>query len=298
MKIRFCTFYFSGTGNTWWVVKEFTRLLKANGHDAEMLSIEKDKALDIDFLKQKLQESTGIGIAYPIHSSDAPNIVWDFLDIMIEARQANDLDQNPHQFGYVLTSMTHFSGDGALVLSEKMKKAGLKLKYATNIRMTSNLSVPVLHWDPLPETEYEIRKSQAIQKIKQFVEDIREGKHSMEGRNNPIGKIGGWCQRVLQNFTPLMDRLLKFTVDHEKCNQCLTCMKYCPTENIALEKGKIKFGNKCTHCMRCYNYCPTSAIHTKVGNCDPQKYKRFKGPSKDFQLDLIADPKKPDNSSQ
>lgn len=261
-----------------------------------MYSIEKRNTKDTSFLKQKLQESKGIGIAYPIYGSDAPNIVKEFLNTMIEAQRDKFTNQNKHQFGYVITSMALWSGDGALALADKMKELGLELKYATNIKMTSNISVPGFHLDPVPETEYDKRKTKAIEKIQQFIEDMLEESPHLEGKINPISKIGGWGQRTVKDHTPLLDILLSFTVDHEKCNKCLTCIKYCPTENISIEEGEIKFGNKCTYCMRCYNFCPTSAIHTEKRTCDPEEYKRFKGPSEDFHLDKIAHTKNPKNT--
>ncbi len=37
--MKFSTFYFSGTGNTKWVVEQFNNIIANNGHKAEMLQL-------------------------------------------------------------------------------------------------------------------------------------------------------------------------------------------------------------------------------------------------------------------
>ncbi len=56
--------------------------------------------------------------------------------------------------------------------------------------------------------------------------------------------------------------LLKFTVMDDKCKKCGLCVKACPVDAIAWEKGtvaKIDL-DKCTECTSCYDACPFMAI--------------------------------------
>ena len=50
---------------------------------------------------------------------------------------------------------------------------------------------------------------------------------------------------------------------NEHCVNCNKCVNICPTNNITVKDGKIKFGGKCLMCMRCAHLCPTDAI--KIG---------------------------------
>jgi ferredoxin len=53
----------------------------------------------------------------------------------------------------------------------------------------------------------------------------------------------------------------KLTVDTDRCTQCKTCVKLCPTRNISLdEDGYPSFGEACEVCMRCLCFCPVEAI--------------------------------------
>ena len=71
-------YYFSGTGNTEKVVKEYVKNLEALGVTVEARKIEaehvNDKAKNID-----LSEFDLLGVAYPIHAFNAPSIVLKFL---------------------------------------------------------------------------------------------------------------------------------------------------------------------------------------------------------------------------
>jgi ferredoxin len=47
------------------------------------------------------------------------------------------------------------------------------------------------------------------------------------------------------------------------CNFCRVCAKTCPTRNIRIEGGKVRFGSSCTVCYRCINACPRQAVHLR-----------------------------------
>lgn len=46
----------------------------------------------------------------------------------------------------------------------------------------------------------------------------------------------------------------------EDCMQCGKCIAICPAGNIALEDGKVRFGDRCVACLGCYHRCPQKAI--------------------------------------
>ncbi|MGB9868078.1 MAG: EFR1 family ferrodoxin [Bacillota bacterium] len=50
-----------------------------------------------------------------------------------------------------------------------------------------------------------------------------------------------------------------FWVD-SSCDACGVCVQSCPTGNIALAGGTVKFGSACEVCLRCVNVCPREAI--------------------------------------
>ena len=60
------------------------------------------------------------------------------------------------------------------------------------------------------------------------------------------------------------DYTLSFTTpkiyETEDCVQCGKCIAICPAGNIALEDGKVRFGDRCVACLGCYHRCPQKAI--------------------------------------
>lgn len=52
-----------------------------------------------------------------------------------------------------------------------------------------------------------------------------------------------------------------YSVNTKKCNNCMRCVKACPTANITYEDGRFRFGGRCAMCMRCIMYCPNDAVN-------------------------------------
>lgn len=51
-------------------------------------------------------------------------------------------------------------------------------------------------------------------------------------------------------------------IDHERCNGCQACVDRCPTNALALVRGKavLLVPESCTYCSACEDVCPTNAI--------------------------------------
>jgi NAD-dependent dihydropyrimidine dehydrogenase PreA subunit len=280
--LHFVTFYFSGTGNTWWVAREFTSLAQNVGHTAEFLSIENPSTLDPTFLQTKFALADAIGIAYPIYASTLPKIMWNFLDSLIHI---SSHDSTHPKIAYTLTTMAFFSGDGALVPCSRMKQAGLILQGAMNFQMSSNLSVPFFRYNPVSQQKLEKRKIRNRKKLRKLIGRLEEGRKCMEGRN-PFLIFVGWLQRVFA--TKELNLISKYwSVDLEKCTKCMLCVQDCPTHSIAYESDEFIFHLTCTACMRCYNRCPAAAIQLFNRSTDPKRYLRLLGPGEGFKIELL-----------
>jgi ferredoxin len=287
--MKFVIFYFSGTGNTWWISREFCRVAENFGHNGEYISIENGVVQPKKYLKHKLEDVDALGIAYPIYGSTAPRIMWDFMESLKEVsgtelgNEKNGV--NLDKFGFILTTMALFSGDGALVLRGKMEKIGFPLRGAKNFKLASNISIPGFSFNPVDKEKLEKRKKKAKEKLESFIKRIIAGKKNLEGRWNLVGRFGGWIQRKFMDRT--LERYINWSADMEKCTICELCLNNCPTENILLNDGKITFLDKCTYCMRCYNFCPTYAITPTDEPTDPEEYKRHRGCTENFKLKFL-----------
>ena len=77
MKTIIC--YFSGTGNTRRVVNKFVEHFRMLGNEVEAVQIEKTDTINLD-------DYDTVGIAYPIHAFNAPELVLKFVKRLQKAK--------------------------------------------------------------------------------------------------------------------------------------------------------------------------------------------------------------------
>ncbi|WP_457557076.1 EFR1 family ferrodoxin [Candidatus Harpocratesius sp.] len=288
--MQFAIFYFSGTGNTWWVAKSFCEIAIEKGHQAHYYSIENSETANSEFIQNTFNEADVIGFAYPIYGSTLPNIMRSFLEKCVEIfkNQETKPDQKNKQ-GIILTTMALFSGDGALVPRKYVKSMGLRFTGAMNLQMASNLGIPYFRYNPVDLNKLGRRMARNRRKMKKLIYRLENGRTLKEGRN-PLLIIGGWLQRVfMESEFKIMSNM--FSIDPEICTKCMLCVSNCPTQNIVEEKGQLIMKDLCTACMRCYNFCPTHAIKVFKRYAPPKKFKRFKGPISSFNLKVLSENK-------
>ncbi len=285
--MRFSTFYFTATGNTWWAAREFTKIAKGSGHEADYYSIESEDMQSDEKIAKILMESDAIGFAYPIHGSMHPLFMQKFIDRVIEIRSKDETreDEQNWKIGYTITTMALFSGDGALVPRKQMKKANLRLKGAINLILASNLAVPYFRYNPVGTKKIERRKKYDRKKLCKLVRRLSEGKKYLEGRN-PILISVGWLQRVfMKTFESKVYKY--FSVNMDLCTRCMLCVNNCPTHSIQYQEDQFKFLSTCTSCMRCYNFCTANSILLFNKYANPKKYRRYHGPGEGFKIELL-----------
>lgn len=55
-----------------------------------------------------------------------------------------------------------------------------------------------------------------------------------------------------------------FNLNEDKCNHCMSCVKYCSYDALHFENNEfIIDANKCSRCESCVGVCPTGAIQVK-----------------------------------
>jgi ferredoxin len=283
--MKISIFYFSGTGNTWWVSQKLKSIFSQKGHYAEEYSIEEERLKKDNVLNDILKESDLIGIGYPVYSSSIPKIMQDWVkDHLCKIIKLGD----PNKRAFVFDTMAMFSGDTPLKMRKILKECGFKVRQAINIRMLSNLpQMPrLMTWDE--EDQQEIM-DKAEEKCEKLVDKVLEGKKWVM-RRDPFSRLLGWIQRV---GLRLEGKKIKewYEIDKEQCTLCRKCVKYCPVENLSIEENngnaQVVFGDDCIYCMRCFNFCPENAILIMERTRDTERYRRFRGQIPDFQLSKV-----------
>ncbi|MBT3318774.1 MAG: 4Fe-4S binding protein [Clostridia bacterium] len=244
-------FYFSGTGNTWWVAGKINIMLDARSVNAESISIE--TLIDDDIVNVKkadwlIKASDLVFFGWPMYGSDLPHTMKLFIDSLAPLQK----QKHVHTF---CTQMM-FSGDGAWVYHKHFAAKGLIIDSCAHFNMPTNMSV--LH-GPLspPKTD---KKAQMIMnrcelRIETYINDLLTGKARRKGKfSYPLGILQRAPHRLVWNK---LQNLVG--VNKELCTKCGLCADICPTSNIVM-RDYPNFSGKCALCFRCYSYCPAVAI--------------------------------------
>jgi len=175
------------------------------------------------------------------------------------------------------------SGDSAFHIGSLLTDKGYSIKHAVHFVMMNNFHIPKFKFYP-PKNDYRLEKrlQKTFPKVEKLAEDINSDRRKITG-NNPVGHLLGGLQR--KHIDQVIEKLGKeLTINEEICIKCGKCARICPTHNISKKEGLYQFGDNCALCLRCYSQCPVSAILIGEGSKDTNKYPRYKGPGKTFNV--------------
>jgi len=125
-------FYFSGTGNTWWVSTQITEELNRLGIDAYAYSIEQVSEQETARL---VHTSDVVGLGFPIYGSDVPVNFHAFIQALP--------DQDPHKATLGFVTQWAWSGDGMNFLEKELRTKGYNLKWAAEFNMFNNIALTI-----------------------------------------------------------------------------------------------------------------------------------------------------------
>jgi len=216
----------------------------------DCVKIESANICDIDF-----SEYDVLGIAYPVHSFNAPEIAINFVK---QLPKSNGMD----------TFIIHTAGEDSKInyassdtLIKKLNKKGYNVFYNKLIEMPSNFIV-----------KYDAAKvnsilDKATKNIPRITHDIMELTPCFM-KKNLIAKV----LAVIGKAEWFGARLLgKFFYTKSDCTRCGKCADNCPNQNIVMNEKAIDFMWRCGLCMRCAYQCPKNAI----GIHQPFRFIRF-----------------------
>jgi ferredoxin len=285
--MKISIFYFSGTGNTWWVTQKIKEVFEEKGHSVEIFSIERKDLNWDELLPFTLRESDLIGVGFPVYGSRIPTNMRNWVKNTLN-KYSKDHQNKLRAFVY--DTMAMFSGDPPLLMKKLLKKGGFKVRQAINIRTLSNLPQMkrIMTWEKEKQEEIFFK---AEKKIIKFIDKIIKNRKWLM-RRDPITRLIAVIQRVGFKYEENYFRKL-FCIDKEICNLCKICVKYCPVENLSIEETEsqpiVSYGPDCVFCMRCFNNCPVNAIIVMKRTRDTKKYPRFRNQIPNFKLSSIKE---------
>lgn len=234
-------FYFSGTGNSEYAAKYIGKVLseKVISIAEEALKTEKEYCLE---------QNEVIGFIYPIYAWGAPKLVIDF----IKSIKLKNYDKN-----YIFSIATCGANIGNTMETMKnvLKRKGLILNSGFSLIMPNNYMI----MGDVDSKEVEDKKLKAAELRLQDISNILA-----QRKNNIIDVEKGtmpWFLSGVINplFTKFSMNPKKFYAEN-KCIDCKTCERVCPTKNITVNDKVVKWGKNCTSCLACINRCPVKAI--------------------------------------
>jgi ferredoxin len=239
-------YYFSGTGNTQAVVELLKKALEDKNDICELIKIEDITRGNRSFASH---EDARIGLAYPIHAGDAPQIIYDFVSLMPMGNMDNI---------YILNSAADFihPNDAAgKRIMKRLNKKGYHVYYERTIVMGSNFAMAY--------NERFVKQLYDIAKVKtaHMANDLLTGVERIRPAGiilKTFAALGHWFEDFGAHR---FGKALKAT---DACTNCGKCYRDCPVCNISEDHGRIRFSNKCIWCMRCVYACPENAIKARL----------------------------------
>lgn len=269
-------FYFSGTGNTWFISQKLKEELTKNNYKVNCYSIENSTLTNKESLVNLITESHLIIIGYPTYSSNLPLPMQKFI---------NNLPQQHNKNTAVFCTQSLSSSDGAIFIKNQLKSKGYLLQQAIHFVMSNNFYTPLAKL--LPAGDYDKiakRNKKASKKVKYFVSKIIKNEKLTTGDNFICHLIGNSHRK---NYSSTIKKFNDVMYVNNKCTNCNLCVNSCPVNNITNKNNSIQINDNCCLCMRCYNFCPTAAINITSKSEDIVKYPRFKGPIKGFEINCL-----------
>lgn len=252
--------------------------LRERGFEPELISIEQ---ITPQIVTEKIQQAEILGLGYPIHGSNAPPIMQNFIEALPSV-------ESPKAILIYVTQLA-WSGNGASFLRPRIKKKGYHVHWAIEFDMPNNLSIDFGRFLNEFFKRFSPDLQKVIQKAALLAQRMASGQAWIEGKI-PFFNMG-WIQRIPYRLTLPYIQKNTWRVDSDKCSHCGRCESICPMGNITLIKGLPHFADRCTFCVRCFNFCPELAILAYHKPFDPKIFgpKPYQGPVPEFEPEqLIA----------
>lgn len=211
--------YFSGTGNTKYVLELF--LEKLSESDYTICSIEENHV--IECIKQEKE----IVIAYPIYYSSLPKIVNDFLDTNIDLFIEKKI--------FIISTMGLFSGDGSGLVQRKLKKVNANIINKAKISIDDAAIRIKRGLEVRQGLSFRSHVAGLLGQRLYFGHHVKKYSDKIKIDNERCTKCNH-CVRLC----PMKNLVLKDRVyTSDKCTMCYRCLNLCPTQAITLIGKKM-----------------------------------------------------------
>ncbi|MBE0700386.1 MAG: 4Fe-4S binding protein [Acholeplasmataceae bacterium] len=250
-------YYFSGTGNSYYVAKRIAADIGAVLKP--IVSLQKGDVIDVDVLC----------FVFPIYEFKPPKIVTQIIKNLSTVNAKYSIAVATYGVS-LFTSLRKFK--------KTLKQKGVVLSCGYGIKSPHNAMGSISFTDKKNDTRLE----KADQKILKIISNIQARSTSKVERTSIFEDMTIILQ--LKHIIKLLYILifkgsssLSFTVTDE-CIGCQLCTRICPVNNIDWTDEKPVFGITCVSCFACLQWCPKSAIQLGKYSLEQMSIKHYNHP--------------------
>ncbi len=237
-------YWFSGSGNTLYIVKAVARFLVSRGFEVTLKPIEASDPADVD-----LRRTVGLGI--PVAEQGTFPLIWDFIKNFPSPFEQGVMDADV----FMVDTLMLYSGGIKGPLKKILKSKGFHPLGAKEIRMPNILM----------KMKYQPDRDRML---------MEKGKNAAEkfARNLVSGKAV-WADIPFYSdlmsifsrkeyFWNIFRKSFPLHVDNGSCTRCGLCERICPVQNWSFDgkENRMQWSGNCIFCLRCFSYCPEGAI--------------------------------------
>lgn len=240
-------FFYSGTGNSYFVAKKITESLK----NVNLVSITTMHEKNLDIC------SNMVGIVFPINGKGIPPVVYDFL-----------VNSNFEGTKYLFVVMTYggIYGRALEMIKEIFRYKNISIDYLRKLLMPANC---VISYQVHQPSKWKL--SVINRKVQSLCDDILVRKRNNLSIYKQKINIKEVEDIIYNKKVKYANRGSHFYVNKE-CVKCFKCVNICPVANVCFVQGTIIFSDRCIQCMACINWCPCNAINWKKKTENRNRY--------------------------
>lgn len=236
--------YFSGTGNTEYVIERFKKEFESRGVECDLVNTS---------IQKTLQEQYDFYVfGSPIHAEMFPKYYIEWVK--------DNIKKGTKKQCIIFSTQASSKGTGVEELYNILRKKEIEIKIKDFIEMPNNYYIVM--FKKTPEEEIQRLKKIAAEKVKSLVGDFLAGNDMMREVSKARVFLGKIAYSMFYRYS-LKWALKNLSVDEETCIECEKCVNECPTNNINMTNGKITFNSKCISCQHCIHKCPVNAFRYK-----------------------------------
>ncbi|NMM62557.1 4Fe-4S binding protein [Clostridium sp. P21] len=240
---KYLIHYFSGTGNTYHMVKTIESQLRSMGFEVDLLNIEKDKDVNLNDYELHI-------FCFPVYGFGTPSIMLKYISKIKSSNECKAV---------VLCTSAGAEGQSLSHVKRILDKKGFKVFFTDMVVYTYNFT-QILNPQSKEVEERAFKDAEAA--IIEITKRIVNNEESFK-KINIIALTLSWVIFIM--FINLGRRILgKTFIADDACINCGKCEKACPAKVISMHNGKPKWSSNCESCQRCINTCPKKSIQLSI----------------------------------